>query len=131
MVLDSEAQREIDLILERQNKRARGEGKDGKECRTPPYARRAARAARVGSGARAVGEGEGRGVDDETLATLAARQGQQHAPSIPMSIDVYHPPFPTMMPHQIQPEMMLNLHLGNAMPPLPMLPPNARGGPRP
>ena len=77
-----------------------------------------------------MGEGEGRGVDDEPLATLAARQGQHHAFSIPMSIDAYHPPFPTMMLHQIQPGMMLNLHLSNAMPPLPMLPPNARGGPR-
>jgi hypothetical protein len=74
-------------------------------------------------------EGEGCGVDYEPLATLAARQILQHAP-FPMSIDAYHPPFPTMMPHQIQPGMMVNLHLTNAMPPLPMLPPNAQGGPR-
>jgi len=44
----SEAQRQIDSILERQNKRALGEGVDDVECRTPPYPR-AARAARAAS----------------------------------------------------------------------------------
>ena len=114
MELTSVAQREVDLILDRQNKRAKEEGKEDRECRTPPYPR----AARVLSGAGAVGEREERGVDDEPIATLVARQGIQHAPSIPMHIDAYHPPFPTMMPHQIQTGMMLNLHLNHAMPSL-------------
>ena len=131
MELDSEAQREIDLILDRQNKRARGEGKDDKECRTPPHARRAAPAARVGSDARAVGREEQREIDDEPIVALPARHSIHHTPSIPPHIDAYHPPFPTMMPHQIQPGMMLNLHLNNAMPPFPRLPPNARGDLRP
>ena len=134
MELDSEAQREIDLILDRQNKRARGEGMDDKECGTPPHARRAARAARVGSDARAVGREEQRrqrDIDDEPIAALPARHSIHHTPSIPPHTDAYHPPFPSIMPHQIQPGMMLNLRLSNAMPTLPLLPPNARGGPRP
>ena len=57
MELTSEAQREIDLMLDRLNKKARGEGEEERECRTPLYPR-AARAARVASGAMAVGEGE-------------------------------------------------------------------------
>jgi hypothetical protein len=121
MELTFKAQKEIDLILDKRNKRERGERKEDRECRTPTYPR-AVGAARVVSGARAVGEGEERGVDNEPIDVLAVRQGIQHTPSIPLHIDAYHAPFPSMMPHRIQTGMMLNLHLNNAMPSLPSFP---------
>jgi hypothetical protein len=56
MELSLEVQRELDLISERQNKRAREEGGEDRECRAPPYPRvaRAERAAKDARGARAV-----------------------------------------------------------------------------
>ena len=51
MDLSIEVQREIDLLLERQNKRAREKREEDIDCRTPPYPR-AARAARDARGAR-------------------------------------------------------------------------------
>jgi hypothetical protein len=126
MELHPAAQREIDLIMERQNKRARGQVEVGKECRTPPYPRaaRGARAARVVSSS----EGEEGGGDDAPIATLAARVGLQPAQSIPVHIGAYHPRFSALMPHQFQTRMMLNLHLGNAMQSLPSVPLEEWGG---
>ena len=91
----------------------------------PPYPR-AARAA----GDVSFLQGEERGVDDEPIATYAARQGIQHTPSNPMHKHAYHPPFFPTMPHQIQTGIMSNLHLGNTMHSLPSLHRDARGGPR-
>ena len=117
MELSPAAQREIDLIFERQTKRARGQGEVGMDCRTPPYPR-AARAARA---ARAVPspQGEEGGGDDEPIAALATRHGVQPTQPIPMISMI------PMMPHQFQSGMMLNVHLNNTMPSLPSLPPEA------
>ena len=73
MELSPAAQREIDLILERQKKSTRGQGEVNMECRTPPYPR----AARVVRAARAVPSphGEEGGGDDEPIARLATRHG--------------------------------------------------------
>jgi hypothetical protein len=109
--------------MERQNKRARGQVEVDKECITPPYPRaaRAARAARVVSSS--VGE-EGEG----DVAPIATRQGLQPTQPIPVHIGANHPQLPSLMPHQFQTGMMLNLHLGNAMQSLPSVPPEAWGG---
>ena len=131
-MLSPAAQREIDIIIERQNTRARGQCEADTECRTPPYTR-AARAARA---ARAVpsSQGEECGGDDDPIATLAARQGI--LPSVPthpitMHIAAYHAALPSVTPHQqFLTWMMLNLHLGNAMQSRPSVPPEAWGGSR-
>ena len=114
--------REIDLIMERQNKRARGQSEVGKEYRTPPYPR----AARVARASIAVpsSQGEECGGDDDPITT---RQGTQPTQPIPMHLVAYHPPLSYMMPQKFQSGMMLNLHLGTAMSSLPILPPKAWG----
>ena len=73
MELSPTAQRELDLILERQNKGGRGQGEVDGECRTPPY-QRAARSARA---TRAVpsSQGEECGGDVDPVATLATCHG--------------------------------------------------------
>jgi len=104
MELSPAAQREIDLILERQNKRARGQGEVDTKCSTPPYPRaaRAARAARAMSSS----QGEDCGFGDDPIATLVTRQGIQPTQPIPIHIGAYHPPLPSMIPHQFQSGMM-------------------------
>ena len=116
------AGREIDLIMEKQNKRARGHGQMDKECRTPPYPR----AARVARATRAMPSSQGKEFwgDDEPIAT---HQGIQPTQPIPIYIGAYHPQLSSMMPHQFESRMMLNLHIDIVMPSLPSLPREAWG----
>jgi hypothetical protein len=87
MELSPESQREIDLILEKHNKRARGHGEEDGECRKPPYPR-VARAAVPSSQVR-----RRAWADDELIANLEPRHSIHPIDPIPVHIDVYYPHF--------------------------------------
>ena len=124
MDFTSDQEREMDLILERQSKRARAESVVDKENDTPPYRRAAPR----------------RPVDPPS--TTISHGLQSHIPYAPSlahpfintSTHTHHPFQHIINPYSDvaaipYPNMNFNLHIANAMQPLPSLhPPGSREG---
>jgi len=134
--LSPETQREIDEMLERQNKRARGLHVEDKECKTPPYPR-AARRARVST---ATTPPASRIMSNDPVPLVAALPTRDHvaheshqpintlAPSLHLYQNPTHAFNNSLALNPYHYAVSVNLLLGNAMH---ALPPSYHDGTRP